>query len=452
MRQSCHAAPLHSCVVVVVVLIGMVCEAPALGGDCPFDWLPEEAVPGIETAVLAMTTWDPDGAGPQEPVLVVGGRTKIATNVYTGHVAAWNGETWHSLGSGMNEAVNALVIYNGALIAGGEFSTADGNLVNCISSWNGTSWESVGNGVGVGAGSSITPRVLALMTVGGSLVVGGAFTTAGGQSTSRSVAIWNGSNWQSMNTGLSSAVNAIAVYAGEIIVAGGFAATQGGGTSLNRIARWTGTTWQPLPPGPNSGMNDTVHALAEYDGKLIAGGLFTTAGGSFANSIAQWDGANWSPLGDGMAGSEPTVKALTVYDGKLIAGGRFTSAGGHVANYIAQWDGFDWQAVGSGFNSRTEALLVNEDQLIAGGFFNGGGDDSARVARWGPACLRGDLNCDQVVDDADLPLFAQALVNSPDISLCESFTANANADADSDGTPRIDGLDVAAFIEALFGT
>ena len=153
-----------------------------------------------------------------------------------------------------------------------------------------------------------------------------------------------------------------------------------------------------------------------------------------------------------MAGSDPTVKALTVYDGKLIAGGRFTSAGGQTANYIAQWDGLLWQAIGSGFNSRTEALLVNEDQLIAGGFLNAGGDDAARVARWGPACSRGDMNCDQVVDIADVPLFVQALINYPGISVCDSFTSNVNSDALPDGSPVVNGLDVSGFIEALLGT
>ena len=47
-------------------------------------------------------------------------------------------------------------------------------------------------------------------------------------------------------------------------------------------------------------MNDSVYALTVYDGKLIAGGYFTTAGDVSANRIASWDGSSWSPLGSGM--------------------------------------------------------------------------------------------------------------------------------------------------------
>jgi hypothetical protein len=34
----------------------------ASGQDC--EWLPGEGMPGTNGAVWAMTTWDPDGAGP----------------------------------------------------------------------------------------------------------------------------------------------------------------------------------------------------------------------------------------------------------------------------------------------------------------------------------------------------------------------------------------------------
>jgi len=40
------------------------------------------------------------------------------------------------------------------------------------------------------------------------------------------------------------------------------------------------------------------------------------------------------------------VLALTVYDGKLIAGGWFTTAGGTIVNEIASWDGGSWSAPG----------------------------------------------------------------------------------------------------------
>ncbi|MDD4051809.1 MAG: hypothetical protein PHR28_07930 [candidate division Zixibacteria bacterium] len=77
-----------------------------------------------------------------------------------------------------------------------------------------------------------------------------------------------------------------------------------------------------------------VNALTVYDGRLIAGGYFTTASGVAASMIATFDGSRWSPLG---SGTDASVNALTVYDGKLIAGGWFTIAGNKVAAYLAAW-------------------------------------------------------------------------------------------------------------------
>jgi hypothetical protein len=435
--------------VIVAACLGPVFMAPAVAGDCPFDWRPDEAVPGIETAVTCLVTWDSDGAGPQKPLLVAGGRTKVAENVYTGGVATWNGLTWQALGSGMNDQVNAVGAYNGVLIAGGWFTLAGGNPANCIAWWDGTSWQQLGGGLG---SPNFTPRVLSLITHGGNLLVGGAFRTAAGLTTSRSIVTWDGQNWLAMNTGFNAAVQAITVFGGEIIAGGGFTAIAGGGTSINHIARWTGTTWQALPVGAINGANNDVFALTVYDSKLIAGGSFTTAGGSSANSIALWDGIGWNPLGDGLTGNVPTIHALTVYDGRLIAGGRFTSAGGKSAINIAQWDGFGWQPLGDNLNRRVESLILSDGDLVAGGFFTAGSEELGRVARWGPACPRGDMNCDQSVDVADIPLFVQAVLSAPGLSTCDSYTANLDASVSASGVPTVDGLDVRMFVDAVVGS
>ena len=91
--------------------------------------------------------------------------------------------------------------------------------------------------------------------------------------------------------------------------------------SASNIAVWNGTAWSAL----GSGLDDQVAALAAYNGRLIAGGFFANAGGAPAHNIAQWDGTAWSPLGEGMKGG---VQALAVYGGQLIAAGVFTQAGG----------------------------------------------------------------------------------------------------------------------------
>jgi hypothetical protein len=70
-----------------------------------------------------------------------------------------------------------------------------------------------------------------------------------------------------------------------------------------------------------------MHALGVVDGKLCAGGAFTTMGGVSTSKIACWDPVLqiWSALGPG---ARRDVLALAELDGTPYAGGLFTSIGG----------------------------------------------------------------------------------------------------------------------------
>jgi len=415
--------------------------------DCPFAWRPDEVVPGIGSNVNAIVTWDPDGPGPFPPVLVVGGWTRLNPGVepaqFSGSVAAWDGALWTVLGIGMNERVMALAVYQGDLYAGGWFTSADGNAVNCLARWDGSAWQEVGNGV-----SGPAPRVIAMKVHNGMLVLGGAFNIAGGTSGFNNLAMWDGLTWHTMTSGTSGRVVALAPYA-DSIFAGGLIATAGGNPASG-IAQWSGASWQPVPNQPLNGVDDPVNSLAVYQGKLIAGGLFTHAAGIPANSIAQWDGATWSAMADGVTGNTPTVNAMTEYDGNLIVGGRFTMAGTQSVTNIAQWDGSSWLAMVAGSNARLNALGTFGGEVVAGGFFtNVGGVESPHLARWGPACERGDMDCSGQLDQADAPLFVAALLDAPDLSRCAAWLANINSDVQSDGSPKVDGSDIAPFVQAL---
>jgi hypothetical protein len=71
-----------------------------------------------------------------------------------------------------------------------------------------------------------------------------------------------------------------------------------GGRPCNFVAAWNGDGWEPL----GAGMNGEVHALAVYNGLLVAGGLFTLADSLPVDRLAAWDGNQWSPLGGGVGG------------------------------------------------------------------------------------------------------------------------------------------------------
>src|SRR5947208_2961465 len=75
------------------------------------DWvagpLNEGAAPnGAEATVYASTTWDPDGAGPQPEMLVVGGDFFTVEGVFCGCIAARNSLTgqWQDLAGGFRQS------------------------------------------------------------------------------------------------------------------------------------------------------------------------------------------------------------------------------------------------------------------------------------------------------------------------------------------------------------
>ncbi len=71
----------------------------AAHAQCGPQWLAPLPPVGVEGSTYAVCTWDPDGAGPLNPWLVVGGFIEAAGGMEANNVAAWDGVQWHSLNS-----------------------------------------------------------------------------------------------------------------------------------------------------------------------------------------------------------------------------------------------------------------------------------------------------------------------------------------------------------------
>jgi hypothetical protein len=175
-------------------------------------------------------------------------------------------------------------------------------------------------------------------------------------------------------------------YEGHL-VAGGIFIGAGDKTDVGNVARWNGTEWRRM----GFGCHDEVEALTVYDGDLIVGGRFTTVNvNTIALRIASWNPSRvpaWQPMGGGVSGgpSTPSVRVVEPYDGLLYAGGVFSSPG----ESIVSWNGTTWTEVGGGVSSdefsptSVRALCVFEGKLIVGGaFLEAGGIWSPFVAAW----------------------------------------------------------------------
>jgi hypothetical protein len=269
--------------------------------------------------------------------LIVGGWSDNETPFST-CLAAWDGASWSYVGTGTNGPVSALAAIDGRLVAGGSFTAAGNFQAYRIAAWDDAAWSSL----------PPTPRANHWYALGTGPVGGQALTVYNNQVVAGRY-IWDGTVWSVLGSLPSTDVRAFTVDNGDL-----YASIPAG------VFRWDGVAWHPLGSGVGG-----VEALAVYDGRLIAGGQFTTVGGSAANCVAAWDGVAWAPVGSGVEGPNyPTVEALVVYDNKLVAGGNFTMAGGAAANNIAAWDGAAWAPLGSG-TDRVNALAVSDDGLFA---------------------------------------------------------------------------------------
>jgi hypothetical protein len=209
-------------------------------------------------------------------------------------ISKWNGTVWESLGSGANSYVLAIAIHGTDVYIGGAFSAVS-NIDNPnveftygIAKWNGSTWQSLGGG------TNGTVRALALS--GSNLYVAGLFTVALNLNGipvpfTNGVAKWNGTSWESLGRSVNLSAYAIAVSNSNIYLGGLFRfATNIDNSKIysNYITKWNGTNWESL----RSGLNGQVNALLVSGSNILIGGNFDYAGNNayedfLANKIVQ---------------------------------------------------------------------------------------------------------------------------------------------------------------------
>ena len=371
-----------------ILLAGVATQSASLSAQCTNAWLPGSGVAGVDGQITAMTMWDRDGAGPQPPLLVLGGKFTVAGRAVAAAIATYEPvtATWATLGGGLSGTFNSelhvralAVAPNGDLIVGGNFLFADGQPVANIARWNGVSWSGFGNGIG-GVVTALTCRP------NGDIVAAGDFQVADGVATNR-IARWSGTTWSAMGTGpnasIYTAINAVtSLPNGDVIVGGSFISIDG--VPANRIARWDGAAWTPL----GSGLSGVAYTLLSApNGDVLVGGMFIDAGGVAATGIARWSGTTWSSIGGGLS-NQATAMAWAP-NGDLAVGGAFTQAGGNSALRAARWNGTAWSGFGTGLGTffapdavRAVVVLPNGEVVFGGSFAVAGGATVLNLASW----------------------------------------------------------------------
>jgi uncharacterized delta-60 repeat protein len=239
----------------------------------------------------------------------------------------------------------------------------------------------------INLGANGTVYALALQT-DGKIVVGGIFSTLGGQLRSRIGRLNpDGSLDTTFNPGANGVVYALAVQPDNKIIVGGYF-TEVGGQTRNNIARLNADGTIDTSFNPDA--NDYVSALVvQPDGKILLSGYFTVLGGVHRDYLGRLNSDGSVDLGFVCdRNSKPNTIALQA-DGKFLAG--FSAGFADDSASVLRWyaDGtsdssFYGYVEGFFMDTHVYSLLVQPDgKVVAGGYFNEmEGEDVTNIGRF----------------------------------------------------------------------
>lgn len=324
------------------------------------------------SATISLTVTDPGG--------------QSSTTSFTLTVANNEWFTDSSVTLGTNGSVRAIAYQaDGKAVIGGTFTTVGGTPRNRIARINADgTLDATFNPGGVGADWYVTALAL-----DGSqrILIGGEFTGVGESAASAGTLRrylarldTNGNIDTTFNPSSNSYVRAIIVQPdGQILVGGEF--TSIGGQSRTYLARLNGSNGAAeagFIPNPNN----HVHALLlQSDGRIVVGGTFTTLAGGTRNCVGRLVSGGTidsSFANPNAAGSGADVRCLGIQSsGSIILGGTFTTLGGASHPYIGRVDSTGnvdgtFSAAVTGSGASVECMRVQpDDRIILGGFFTG---------------------------------------------------------------------------------
>lgn len=185
----------------------------------------------------------------------------------------------------------------------------------------------------------------------------------------------------------------------------------------------------PLPDSFNPGAQiSTVYSLAvQPDGKILAGGIFTTLGGQARNNIGRLN-----PDGTLDTGFNPdisrAVSCLTLQaDGKILVGGTFTNIGGQPRNYIGRLvpDGTLDTGFNPGVGGTVSSLVVQADGkiLVVSSYTNLDGQMRNSIGRLNPdGTMDNGFNPEVIGIGSPAPINSLAMQMDGKILVGGSFT------------------------------
>lgn len=233
-----------------------------------------DAAHEINSSIYALTA---DSAG---RLYAAGSFINIDQIPNADHVAMFDG-TWHAMQAGAVDDITRSIASDGTNVYIGSDSVDIAGIAKAdhVAKWNGSAWSALGgNAANTDGWLPATAFINGVVTSGSNVFVTGSFQNADGHPTADEVAGFNGFSWAPMgsdgagNGALPGPGNAVTVFGGQVVVGGNFT-TAGGDVRAGYIARYPGAA-HPLTAVirlGNGGFSPFVGSTAQFDGSSSTG-------------------------------------------------------------------------------------------------------------------------------------------------------------------------------------
>jgi uncharacterized delta-60 repeat protein len=291
-----------------------------------------------------------------------------------------------NIGTGFN-ALNDIVFsivpqLDGKILVGGTFTSYSGVTSNRIIRLN--TGGTIDNTFNIGGGFSGGSVYSIALQPDGKILVGGTFTSYSGVTSNRIIRLNTGGtidNTFNISSGFGGNVSTIALQPDGKILVGGDFGTYSGVTSNFIIRLNTGGTIDNTF-NIGTGFNFPVYSIVlQPDGKILAGGDFTSYSGVTSNRIIRLNTGgtidNTFNISSGFGGGR--VQSMTLQpDGKILVGGQFTTYNGVTSDRIIRLNTGgtidNTFNIGTGFGDTTTPIVYSivlqpDGKILAGGDF-----------------------------------------------------------------------------------
>ena len=247
-------------------------------------------------------------------------------------------DTSFNIGTGFfsNEVYATEIDSNGKLLVGGLFTSYSGSSQNSLVRLNTDGTKDTTFNVGTGFDAQVYELKI---DSSGKILVGGNFTTYSGSSQNRLIRLnSDGTKDTSFDVGSGTdfAVKLLTIdSSGKIYVGGSFGSYSG--STQNGLVRLNTDGTKDTAFNVGTGFNGIVESLIiDISGSLIVGGSFTTYSGSGQNGLIKLntDGTKDTTFDIGTGFNSSVQSLVTQSDGKIIAGGGFTTYKGSSQNRL----------------------------------------------------------------------------------------------------------------------